>query len=99
MVEWANLFLKLLKDEGDHMAMYCTSERIRQKVMYKALCGHHPIRAKWVLELYTELKEEFLRLRIADVKFSRRLLLALAKDIFNSSYHYDFSPNFLNPKS
>jgi hypothetical protein len=99
MVECANLFLKLLKDEGDHMAVFCTSERIRQKVMCKALCGHGPIRARWVLKLYAELKEEFLRLRAADVKFSRRLLLALAKDIFNSSYHYDFPPNFLDSKS
>jgi hypothetical protein len=76
----------------------CISVNHRQpgrekKLLSKAVVGRGPKRTPWVEWLYKQLLEEFDRLRKAGVKFSPKLLLALASDILKTSEHPEFSAN------
>lgn len=64
-----------------------------KKLLAKAAVGRGRKPAPWVEWLYKQLLEDFDRLRKAGVKFSPKLLLALASDILKESVHPEFHAN------
>ena len=68
-------------------------------MLCKILQGRGRKRATWVLWLHNELLGEFSRLRFVGVKFSAKMLLALAREILMRSTHFEFSPYFKEARS
>jgi hypothetical protein len=70
----------------------------RKRVQMKAVTGRGPKRQAWVEWLHMKLLEEFRRLKAARVKFSPKLLLAMARGILQSSVHPDFKATAMCPR-
>ena len=92
-------FFRQLEEERNYLSMVRSCIGFRRRLDLKALFDRGRKRAPWVLWLHEELKGEFLRLKVAGVKFSAKLLISLAKDIFTTSHHPQLSPHLKDPRS
>ena len=92
-------FMRGLDEEGNHSSMVRSNGGLQQRMLCKTLQGHGRKRATWVLWLHDKLLGEFSRLRSAGVKFSTKMLLALAKEILMRSTHFELSPYFKKTRS
>ena len=92
-------FLRGLDEEGNHASMVQSSGGLQRRMLCKTLQGRERKRATWVRWLHDELLGEFARLRSARVKFSAKMLLALAREILMRSTYFEFSPYFREARS
>ena len=92
-------FMHGLEEEGNHLSMVRSSGGLPRRMLCKTLEGHGRKRATWVLWLDDELLSEFSRLRSAGIKFSAKMLLALAREVLMRSTHFEFSPYFKEARS
>jgi hypothetical protein len=93
---WSDRENMALQDRENRISVKHQQHGILKKILSKAVPGRGRKQEVWVSWLYGELEENFNGLRKAGVKFSLKLLLALAKDIMQKSTDPVFTHGYVS---